>query len=403
LYHLAYSYKLKKKKGVTIAFLTANYFNDKITEGHKILSDRIINVALKSTDWNVYVVSLEKSMNAKRDLLYQEIAPSLWDWFSSAVRTISFLNSANIDLIHILAYNKVFPTLLDKIARVGRRSHKIIVHLYYHPNAFKDPKYKPIELLLKTKVFDMILATSSALKDFLLKELDLSDGMIRVIPPMVPEEFFKFDYSSSRKLLPELRRIYGLTENDFVVSYIGHVIPQRGIFELLSAFKEVSKFNPSLKLIISYPNIIFKDLSFDYLMLLRRIVEKYMLKEKVIIIGKQYLSKIYTISDMLFFGFSDVFYFTYPPLVICEAMAAGVPFVIKSSSLIRELFGNESPVPVYRNINELIDILRGIANNQQNLVRISKKVKSIAEKMFLPRSVITKLSDAYSVVLSNKV
>jgi glycosyltransferase involved in cell wall biosynthesis len=247
----------------------------------------------------------------------------------------------------------------------------------------------------------MVLTTSNTLKDFLLKKLALSDEIIRVIPPIVPQEFFEFDYWLSRKLTPELRRIYGLTESDFVVSYVGHVIPQRGIFELLRAFKEVSKLNPYLKLVISYPNIIFKDLSLDYLTMLRRIIEKYALKEKVLIIGKQDLKKLYTISDILFFGFSDSFYFTCPPLVICEAMAAGMPFIIKSSSLIEELFGNEAPVPVYQHTNELIDILYGIASNQQTLLRISKKVKDIAEKFFSPRSVITKLNNAYSAVFSN--
>uniref|UniRef100_A0A7C5UT14 Glycosyltransferase n=1 Tax=candidate division CPR3 bacterium TaxID=2268181 RepID=A0A7C5UT14_UNCC3 len=248
----------------------------------------------------------------------------------------------------------------------------------------------------------MVLTTSNTLKDFLLKKLALSDEVIRVIPPIVPQEFFEFDYWSSRKLTPKLRRIYGLTESDFVISYIGHVIPQRGVFELLKAFKEASKLNPYLKLIISYPNIIFKDLSLDYLTILRRIVEKYALKEKVLIIGKQDLSKLYTISDILFFGFRDSFYFTYPPLVVCEAMAAGMPFIIKNSSLIAELFGNEIPVPVYQHVNELVDILCEIMSDRQVLLRISRKVKDIARKFFSPESAIIKLNNAYLYVLSYK-
>jgi len=402
LLRLAYSFNPEKKANVTVAFLTANYFNNKISEGHKVLSDRIIDVARRSTDWNVYICSLEKPIEAERDLPYQEITPSLWEWFSSSIRIISFLNSTDIDLIHILAYNKVFPTLLDLITHDGRKSHKKVVHLYYHPNAFKDPKYKPIELLIRTKIFDMVLTTSNTLKDFLLKKLALSDEVIRVIPPIVPQEFFEFDYWSSRKLTPKLRRIYGLTESDFVISYIGHVIPQRGVFELLKAFKEASKLNPYLKLIISYPNIIFKDLSLDYLTILRRIVEKYALKEKVLIIGKQDLSKLYTISDILFFGFRDSFYFTYPPLVVCEAMAAGMPFIIKNSSLIAELFGNEIPVPVYQHVNELVDILCEIMSDRQVLLRISRKVKDIARKFFSPESAIIKLNNAYLYVLSYK-
>jgi glycosyltransferase involved in cell wall biosynthesis len=402
LFHLVYSFNLGRKADATIAFLTANYFNNRITEGHKILSDRIINIVRESTDWDVYIFSLEKLIGTKHDLPYQEITPSLWDWFSSAIRIISFLNSADIDLIHVLAYNKVFPTLLDRITHVGRRSHKIVIHLYYHPNAFKDPKYKLTELFLKVKSFDMILTTSNTLKNFLVKKLALPNGIIHMIPPIVPQEFFGFDYCSSRKLTSELRKIYGLTEGDFVISYVGHVIPQRGIFELLRAFKEASKINPYLKLVISHSNIIFKDLSLDYLTILRNMIEKYGLREKVLIIGKQDLNKLYTISDILFFGFRDNFYFTYPPLVICEATAAGMPFIMKNSSLMVELFGNEAPVPVYQDVDGLIDILCGITSDRQALFRISKKVKDVARKFLAAENVLTKLNNIYSATLSYK-
>jgi glycosyltransferase involved in cell wall biosynthesis len=396
LLRLAYSFNPEKKANVTVAFLTANYFNNKISEGHKVLSDRIIDVVRGSTDWNVYIYSLEKPIEAERDLPYREITPSLREWFSSSIRIISFLNSTDIDLIHILAFNKVFPTLLDLITHYWQKSHKKIVHLYYHPNAFKDLKYKPIELLIRTKIFDMVLTTSYTLKDFLLKKLALSDEVIRVIPPIVPQKFFEFDYWSSRKLTLKLRRIYGLTESDFVILYIGHVIPQRGVFELLKAFKEASKLNPYLKLVISYPNIIFKDLSLDYLTIFRRMVEKYALKDKVLIIGKQDLSKLYTISDILFFGFRDSFYFTYPPLVVCEAMATGMPFILRRSSLVKELFNDNPPVPVYNTLDELENILCDLTNKTSSLINVSKILKGLAIERYHPRDISAKLINLYS-------
>jgi glycosyltransferase involved in cell wall biosynthesis len=382
-------------------FLTTHYFNDRIVEGHKILSNRIINAILMSTDWNVYVFSLEKPTKTKQSILYyQEITPGLQDWFASAVKIIRFLNSTNTKIIHILAYNKVFPILLDKTAHINQRSHRIIAHLYYHPEAFKNLGYKPIELFLKLGSFNMILTTSHTLKNFLVKKLRVSENRVRAIPPIIPQGFFEFDYQSSRKLTPELRKFYRVAESDFVISYIGHIIPQRGIFELLRAFKEASKFNQHLKLIVSYPNIVFKDLSLDYLTILKRMIEKYELTEKVLIIGKEDLNKLYTISDLLFFGFRDAFYFTYPPLVVCEAMAAGMPFIMKKSSLVMELFGEIAPVPVYQHANELSTTLSEIANNQQILLEISKKIRDVAKKTFSPESMIKNLIDTYLSMLS---
>jgi glycosyltransferase involved in cell wall biosynthesis len=371
-----------------------------ITEGHKILSDRIIATLheLKGHYLDMYVISLEAKIRSEIDIQYNELIPSYKDWFSSSIKIIRFLSENRVDLVHILAFNKVFFTVLFKMARLGRKNPKIIAHLYYHPMAFKFLEYKPIELLIKAKSFNGIFTTSNYLRDYLVSELSIDDRMVWVIPPLVPQEFFKIDYKSA-EYTSEIRRVYGFDENDFVIAYIGHIIPQRGIFELLKAFAEATKLNSDLKLVISYPNIIFKDLSYDYLSILRRMVDKYGLKDKVLILGKQLLTRIYAAADILFFGFSDSFYFTYPPLVVCEAMAAGVPFILKKSSLIKELFGDNVPVPVYEDVDNLTNILLEVANSRRALIDISRKLKSIAEEKFSPMSVINKLYIADLAIL----
>jgi len=396
MYQVVYSYRSGKGEKTTLALLTSHYFNDRIVEGHKVLSDRIIDTVSKSVDWNVLIISLERyDLKEKiNGISYHEISPQYMDWLANAIRSSSILKS--VDVIHLLAYNKIFSVLLDRFTSM--KKHKIIAHLYYHPLAFRDPKYLPIKLLSKLRMFDAIITTSKALRERLVTYSPSLYDRAYFIPPLVPEDFFRFDYIPSRELTPQIKKKYGLNENDFVVSYVGHIIPQRGIFELVTAFKEASRCNSSLKLVISHSGIVFKDSSIDYLTLLRRLITKYNLEKRVVVLGKQDLRTFYTLSDLLFFGFKDSFYFTYPPLVVCEAMASGVPFILKSSSIIKELFIDRAPIYVYQRTNELVDMLCEIAENRQRLYTISKILKNNA-RMFSPEVVMRKLIKVYYLTL----
>lgn len=400
--YLAFSINSTKYTNYKVAYLTVNYFNDAIVEGHKILSKRIIDTA-KATGLGVSIFSLEVSrdISCENDNLhYQQLKTSTLDWIISTIKIFKTLKSVDVDIIHILAYNKFYPAIINKLNFFQKKQNSIIAHLYYHPNAFRKVEYKPIELLLKTKFFNKVLTTSHILKIFLTQRLKLPDNMVFYIPPIIPQKFFNYNYEASKRSMTRARRIFGLNEKDYVISYIGHIIPQRGIFELLKAFKNASKKNNHLKLLISYPNIVFRDFSIDYLTILKILIKKYKLQNKIVIIGKEDLRLLYTISDLLFFGFNEEFYFTFPPLVVCESMAAGVPFILKDSVVVDELFPERSPVPLYRNLEELTDLLISLPSNYSLLNEISIKIKTTARK-FSPKENIKRLYWIYSTISNN--
>jgi glycosyltransferase involved in cell wall biosynthesis len=399
MYQLIYTRRIRNGRK-TLVFLTSHYFNNKITEGHKILSDRIINATSRAIDWNILVISLERTdlRENTHSIHYREINPRYIDWLSSTIKgffSLRFLESA--DILHILAYNKIFPSLINKVTTTGRP--KVIVHLYYHPLAFRELRYLPIKLLSRFQLFNAILTTSKALKEFITNYLSSSNDSIFYIPPLVPEDLFRFSYISSREMSPQIKEKYGLGENDFVITFIGHIIPQRGAFELVKAFKEASACDSSLKLVISHSGIVFRDFRVDYLTLLKRLIMRYGLEKKVVLIGKKDLQELYTLSDILFFGFREGFYFTYPPLVVCEAMAAGIPFILRSSMLVKEIFENTPLVPVYSNIEQLVNILCGLPGKSTSLRVISKNLKEKAIANYHPSAVISKLLKLYAMVL----
>jgi glycosyltransferase involved in cell wall biosynthesis len=384
----------------TLAFLTSHYFNNQITEGHKILSDRIINTTSSAIDWNTLVISLERTdlRENTHSIHYREISPRYIDWLSNTIKGslgLRLLKSA--DVLHILAYNKIFPALINRLTTTRRP--RVVAHLYYHPLAFREPAYLPIKLLSRFQLFDAIITTSKALKEYFTNYLLPSSNSIFYIPPLVPEDLFRFSYISSREMSPQIKERHGLRENDFVVTYIGHIIPQRGVFELVKAFKEASACDSSLKLVISHSGIVFKDFRIDYLTLLKRLIMRYGLEKKVVLIGKKDLQELYTLSNILFFGFKEGFYFTYPPLVVCEAMAAGIPFILRSSMLVKEIFESTPLVPVYSNIDQLVNILCGLPGKNASLHVVSKNLKEKAIVNYHPSVVVSKLLKVYAMVL----
>lgn len=385
-----------KKTNLRIAFLTHNYFNDSVIEGHRILSKRFIDTIL-TKDVSSLIFSLETIQNTTRDFLPSlELTARFRDWFIYTIKIFEKLKEYDVDFIHILSYNKFFPTLLNKLRLLQKEDHKIIAHLYYHPKGFENIWYKPTKLLLRVKLFDAILTTSISLKKYIIEELDLAKKPVFYVPPVIPKEYFDFDYHFSRIIAPKYKEKFGLEEKHFVISYIGHIIPHRGVFELLKAFSKASNFNNDLRLIISHTNVIFKDLSLDYLSILNRMIKKYGLENKVLIIGKQDPITLYNSSDILFFGFDDSFYFTYPPLVICEAMAAGMPFILKHSSLINELFEGKNTVLVYHDTNELVEMLSNLTDDNDSLCDFSAEIKKRAIRMFSPEAFISRIFTIYS-------
>jgi glycosyltransferase involved in cell wall biosynthesis len=393
-----YRYGHERERSLTLGFLTSHYFNRWIVEGHKILSDRIINIVLSSANqWNVLLASLENVNILKQHnnvVIYgKELMPQNIGWLTNTKKVFDVFKTYNVDVIHILAYNKVFPLLYNYI---NFKKCKVIAHLFYHPAAFRDLRYILTKKLIKLKLFDKIIATSKLLKEYLITNLDLAEDYIYFISPPVPEGFFQFDYIASRKFIATVRKKYGLDEGDVVITYIGHIIPQRGIFELIKAFAKALRCNSSLKLTISHSGIIFKDFAVDYLTLLRNALKKYGLQNKVILLGRQDLKTLYTLSDLLFFGFKESFYFTFPPLTVCEAMAAGVPFILRKSPLVKELFDDVPPVPIYNTIDELETILCNLRGQSSTLINASRVLKNLAIKCYHPTNVMTKLRNVYN-------
>lgn len=395
-----------------VAVLTTDFFNQKIVEGHRVLARRYINIIKRMKNICTIIVSLE---NAKlKDIVnFNELSPKQYEWFIFTLKVMEKIKSwKNVKAIHIMSFNNFYPLILSKA--LGSNTWSSIIHIFYHPTAFRNIKYLPTKLLIKLRIPMGVLVSSVLMKKHLEEYLCLQPGhcykngaeYIHYIQPVVHENDHFLDHANLKKLRSKnVRSKYGISDDAIVITYMGHIVPHRGIFDLLKAFKIASEYNRRLRLLITHTNILFEDGKTSYTELLLRLINKYDLKDKVVIKGIMPYQEIYALTDFMFFGFDDTFYFTFPPLVICESIVAGVPFILRRSQIIDELvmvgiLRKDDEIPIYNSINELIDILIEIEQHT-NLNEFHRLMKR-GREVFSANKVMNNLIKLYWNVLNQQ-
>lgn len=98
----------------------------------------------------------------------------------------------------------------------------------------------------------------------------------------------------------ELRKKYGISKSDFVYVYTGRICPEKGVLELVKAFKELEQEQHNIKLLVvgsRWYNLIEKDEYFKQL-----IEETKTIENKVLFTGYVYpedMPSIYSMGDAL--------------------------------------------------------------------------------------------------------
>lgn len=127
----------------------------------------------------------------------------------------------------------------------------------------------------------------------------------------------KFDISKKDQWRKEIRKKYSISENSFVIGYVGRLLKDKGINELLEAYKDIHKLHPETYLMIVGNNTMSEGVSQEKL--------KWAHSEKSIIFTgpSREVEKYYAAMDC----------FTLPSyhegfgMVTIEAEAMGVPIV----------------------------------------------------------------------------
>jgi len=320
----------------SVCFLGRHIFSG-VPEGHKIASLRIIQAAYKAgTDTRV--ISIEDSAAIKgelKEINYQHTGKGISSFLvhgppvnlnfptyylnevAYSTKVIMYLKNLDCDIIHHLNVTKEPVSILQKILRVRK---PCVVHLYHSDHAFHRPDFKLRLFSIKFGLFDHILATNKSLVRYLTKEMKINEGRVHYAPFPVDINRFRIREKGN------LREKYDLPFDTPIIVYVGALYPDRGVFVLLRAFKELLRDKPDALLFVCHSKLEGDEARWSPYFY--KIAKSKGFHGRVILEGpSSHIEEIYSLSDVVALPFTQPYWITDPPLVLLEAMASGVPVV----------------------------------------------------------------------------
>lgn len=180
----------------------------------------------------------------------------------------------------------------------------------------------------------------------------------------------KFNKSKYENERVELRKKYNINHHDVAIMFSGRPVQQKGIKELLLAFKALCDKYNNIKLIIVGNSRFGKEVTTEFDKELKEIAET--IKEKVIFTGFIHNSKMPQIHAMSDIAVIPSIYDDPAPLVVMECMASGLPIITTDSGGIPEYIGKNNCICIKRDNN----IVKDLQISLQKLI-INKEYRNI--------------------------
>jgi len=313
-----------------------------------------------------------------------------------AVTSINALLKENqYDIVHV--HTPIAAFIGRLVAKMRKVPHVIYTAhgFYFHENMkpIKRAFYKSLEhfacktstdYLFCQSIEDTVLASRSKFIDP-QRIVHIGNG--------VDIERFKPDIETSSIV----RRELNIQPDTPVISFIGRMVREKGIFDLIEAFRLTLKTHPDAILILvgDSKSAIDRDQKSSFKLL--ELIKRYSLQENIIMTGfHNRPEEILCASDI----FVLPSYREGVPRTICEAMACGVPVIATDIRGPREqivdgengfLVPTSSPELLSRKINELI-------SNRGQRLKMAEKARKTAETLFDEKKVIETQIQVYRIL-----
>ncbi len=263
------------------------------------------------------------------------------------------------------------------LARVPHRLHTVAGMPLMEYNGIKRKILNFVEKFTYSCA-TLILPNSFNLKKFILENNYTKNKKLKIIANG-GSNGINLEHFSCEKIeqsfLQEMKNKYNLSDNNFVFLYVGRIVKDKGIIELIEAFKELNKTYKNTKLLMvgNFETDAYHILSTET----KKEIEQH---ENIIYCGSQKdVRPFFAIADLFVFpSYREGF-----PNVVLEAGAMELPSIvtdINGSNEIIENGENGLIVPV-KNEKALYEKMEYLYLNRGLLKRMKKKCrKEIVEK-----------------------
>lgn len=263
-----------------------------------------------------------------------------------------------------------------------------ITHGYFDKTSKKIVEYITLFYCDKT-ITELIVPTKKAWE--LFKDKYLVDRNVHIVPTGIDTERFKLE-NNKKFNKEEERKKLKLSNEDFIITFVGRIAKEKNITFLLENMKAIIKECTNIKLLIIGDG---PDLE-EY----KEYSKNNNLNKSVLFAGKvpwEDIPKYYLLSDVFVTASTS----ETQGLTVIEAMAASLPVVcINDESFNNTVIDNLNGL-IFNNEEEYIESINKIYHDQKLLKRLRKGAENTAE-MHTIKYFAERVLDVYKIAIKNK-
>jgi len=241
---------------------------------------------------------------------------------------------------------------------------------------------------------DLFIAVTKQAREALIYE-GVPEGKIVVIPAAVDINKFR-----PRKKDEELLKKFKLTNDDFVILFIGRLVWEKGIYDVLYAAKRLLADSELKHKSLKFVFVGGEGAEEDGM---RKLVNRLNITESVSIVGT------FPYSEMpLIHNIADVF--VAPSIsirdwqeqfgvVLTEALASGSPIVAGESGAIPEVIGDAGVLVRPNDPYSLYQAIKNLVLDEERMENLKKSARRRAESVFNPEKIAARIKKEYEMLL----
>lgn len=294
-----------------------------------------------------------------KSMSYRYLCQRLFFIFKTAI----LLRKNNYDKVLLENHSSLYLVL-----KLFRNAEKFKGRYYYHLHNVVTNDYRCLEIIQGTK---SVIGVSNYILDTFRDFIGPSNIDYRILRNCVDQEKFQITISDAQKAL--LREKYNISPKDRILLFTGRLNEEKGIRELLYAFKKIDQKNVKLLVVGAY--YYDSGMSSPFEDEIHRLFESE--SENIIFTGFVPYDKIpelYAISDIVVIPsmWDDP-----APLTVIEALTSGKPLITTKSGGIPE-YANENCAIILSRDN----IIETLSKSIDDLLNEKEKCNQLSVKAF---------------------
>ena len=250
------------------------------------------------------------------------------------------------------SYNKVIiegdASLILPISKKVNKE-KLYFHIHHNPLSTNHAEFRK-----EISSVNKVITVSNFISKGINKCMSQEKENVQAVVLRNCTDVKKFNVNNYKQERNKLRDKYNIKNNELVIMFTGRPVPQKGIKELLIAFKELCNKYNNVKLVIVGNSGFGKEIKTDFDNQLEEIAEN--IKDKVIFTGFIHNSKMPQIHAMADIAVIPSIYDDPAPLVVMECMASGLAVITTDSGGIPEYVGENNCISIIRDKNIIINL-----------------------------------------------